>query len=103
MKTSLLAPVTAPADVGEARIAPRGVLATATLARSGDGIAYEARLVHRAMSDLAGSEARVIELGANTAAPVALRARVRFFSTLLRLQSLHRAEPFTTKDGSTIR
>jgi phosphatidylinositol alpha-1,6-mannosyltransferase len=91
MKTSLLGPVAAPTDVGEARIAPRGVLATATLARSGDGIAYEARLVHRAMSDLAGSDARVIELGTHGAAPVALRARVRFFTTLLRLQSLHRA------------
>ncbi|HTK50967.1 MAG TPA: glycosyltransferase [Gemmatimonadaceae bacterium] len=90
-KSGLLTPVAAPADVGEARIAPRGVLATATLSRSGDGIAYEARLVHRAMSDLAGNEARVIELGVGGAQPVALRARVRFFTTLLRLQSLHRA------------
>jgi len=91
MKTSLLAPLGATTDVGEARIAPRGVLATATLSRSGDGIAYEARLVHRAMSDLAGTEAQVIELGVTGAQPVALRARVRFFTTLLRLQSLHRA------------
>jgi phosphatidyl-myo-inositol dimannoside synthase len=91
MKTSLLTPLGATTDVGEARIAPRGVLATATLSRSGDGIAYEARLVHRAMSDLAGTEAQVIELGATSAEPVALRARVRFFTTLLRMQSLHRA------------
>jgi phosphatidylinositol alpha-1,6-mannosyltransferase len=91
MKTSLPTPLGAATDVGEARIAPRGVLATATLSRSGDGIAYEARLVHRAMSDLAGSESRVIELGVSGAEPVALRARVRFFTTLLRLQSLHRA------------
>jgi len=41
------------------------------------------------MSDLAGSESRVIELGVSGAEPVALRARVRFFTTLLRLQSLH--------------
>ena len=91
LKSSVLPPLAAPTDVGEARIAPRGVLATATLSRSGDGIAYEARLVHRAISDLAGSEARVIELGVTGAEPVALRARVRFFTTLLRLQSLHRA------------
>ena len=91
MKTSLPTPLGAATDVGEARIAPRGVLATATLSRSGDGIAYEARLVHRAMSDLAGSESRVIELGVSGGEPVALRARVRFFTTLLRLQSLHRA------------
>ena len=91
MKTSLLTPPGEATDVGKARIAPRGVLATATLSRSGDGISYEARLVHRAMSDLAGAEARVIELGVSRAEPVALRARVRFFATLLRLQSLHRA------------
>lgn len=91
-KAGLLTPLAVPTDVGEARIAPRGVLATATLSRSGDGIAYEARLVHRAMSDLAGKEARVIELGVGGAQPVALRARVRFFTTLLRVQSLHRAD-----------
>jgi len=90
MKSSLQAPLGVAADGVEARIAPRGVLATATLSRSGDGIAYEAQLVHRAMSDLAGSEARVIELGATGAEPVALGARVRFFATLVRLQSLRR-------------
>jgi phosphatidylinositol alpha-1,6-mannosyltransferase len=90
-KTSLLPPLAVPADAAEARIAPRGVLATATLSRSGDGIAYAARLVHRAMSDLGGTEARVIELGATGAEPVALRARVQFFAKLVRLQSLRRA------------
>ena len=89
-KTGLLTPLAAQADVGEAHVAPRGLLATATLSRYGDGIAYEARLVHRAMSDLAGSEARVIELGATGAEPVALRARVQFFAKLVRLQSLRR-------------
>ena len=101
MKTSLPTPLGAATDVGEARIAPRGVLATATLSRSGDGIAYEARLVHRAMSDLAGSESRVIELGVSGAEPVALRARVRFFTTLLRLQSLHRANWVVTSGRSS--
>ena len=91
IRTGLRPPIAVPADVAEARIAPRGVLATATLSRSGDGIAYEARLVHRAMSDLAGAEARVIELGVTGAQPVALRARVQVFAKLVRLQSLRRA------------
>jgi phosphatidylinositol alpha-1,6-mannosyltransferase len=90
IKSSLEQPLGVPVDAAAARIAPRGGLATATLSRSGDGIAYEARLVHRAMSDLAGREARVIELGVTAAEPVALRARVRFFATLVRLQSLRR-------------
>ena len=89
-KTGVLTPLAAAADIGEARVAPRGLLATATLSRSGDGIAYEARLVHRAMSDLAGSEARVIEPGASGAEPVALGARMQFFAKLVRLQSLRR-------------
>ncbi len=91
IKTSLPPPLAVPADVAEPRIAPRGLLATATLSRSGDGIAYEARLVHRAMSDLGGTEARVIELGATGVEPIALRARVQFFAKLVRLQSLRRA------------
>jgi len=90
MKTTLVPPTLAPADVAEARIAPRGALAAATLSRAGDGIAYAARLVHRAMSDLGGREPALLELGAVGAEPVAFRTRVQFFARLARLQSLRR-------------
>ena len=89
MKSTLLPPVVAPA-LAEARIAPRGALAAATLSRSGDGIAYAARLIHRAMSDLGGADPAVLELGATGAEPIALRTRVQFFARLARLQSLRR-------------
>ena len=91
MKTTLQPPLVVSADVSETRIAPRGALATATLSRSGDGIAYAARLVHRAMSDLGGREPPVIELGETGAEPVALRTRVQFFAKLARLETLRRA------------
>ena len=90
MKSTLPPPTVQPVDVAEARIAPRGALASATLSRSGDGIAYAARLVHRAMSDLGGAEPAVLELGAGGAEPVALRTRVQFYAKLARLQSLRR-------------
>jgi phosphatidylinositol alpha-1,6-mannosyltransferase len=89
MKSTLLPPVVAPA-LAEARIAPRGALAAATLSRSGDGIAYAARLIHRAMSDLGGADPALLELGATGAEPIALRTRVQFFARLARLQSLRR-------------
>jgi phosphatidyl-myo-inositol dimannoside synthase len=88
MKSTLLPPTVAAPDVAETRIAPRGALATATLAPSGDGIAYAARLLHRAMSDLGGREPPLIELGVTGAEPVAMRMRVQFFAKLARLQSL---------------
>jgi len=91
MKTTLQPPLVVAPDVPEARIAPRGALATATLSRSGDGIAYAARLVHRAMSDLGGHEPPVIELGETGAEPVALRTRVQFFAKLAGLETLRRA------------
>jgi phosphatidylinositol alpha-1,6-mannosyltransferase len=91
IKTSLQPPVlTGPSDVSEARIAPRGALAAATLAPAGDGIAYAARLIHRAMTDLGGRDPALIELGATGAEPVTLRTRVQFFAKLARLQSLRR-------------
>jgi phosphatidylinositol alpha-1,6-mannosyltransferase len=89
MKSTLLPPAVAPA-LAEARIAPRGALAAATLSRSGDGIAYAARLIHRAMSDLGGADPALLELGATGAEPIALRTRVQFFARLARLQSLRR-------------
>jgi phosphatidylinositol alpha-1,6-mannosyltransferase len=89
-KSTLLPPVVAAPDVAETRVAPRGALAAATLSRAGDGIAYAARLVHRAMSDLGGAEPTLLELGALGAEPVALRTRVQFFAKLARLQSLRR-------------
>jgi len=88
MKSTLLPPTVAAPDVAEMRIAPRGALATATLAPSGDGIAYAARLLHRAMSDLGGREPPLIELGVTGAEPVAMRMRVQFFAKLARLQTL---------------
>jgi phosphatidylinositol alpha-1,6-mannosyltransferase len=90
IKTTVLPPLVAPVEAAEARIAPRGGLATATLSRSGDGIAYAARLIHRAISDLAGGEPAVVQLGETGAEPVALRTRVQFFARLARLQSLRR-------------
>jgi phosphatidylinositol alpha-1,6-mannosyltransferase len=90
IKTTVLPPLVAPVEAAEARIAPRAGLATATLSRSGDGIAYAARLIHRAISDLAGGDPAVVELGETGAEPVALRTRVQFFARLARLQSLRR-------------
>lgn len=90
-KTTVLPPtLTAAADSPESRIAPRGALAAATLAPAGDGIAYAARLLLRAMSDLGGRAPALVELGASGAEPVALRTRVQFFAKLARLQSLRR-------------
>jgi phosphatidylinositol alpha-1,6-mannosyltransferase len=90
-KTTVLPPTfTAAADSAESLIAPRGALAAATLAPAGDGIAYAARLLLRAMSDLGGREPALVELGASGAEPIALRTRVQFFARLARLQSLRR-------------
>ena len=89
IKSGALPPTLASAtDAAEVRIAPRGALATATLAPAGDGIAYAARLIHRAMSDLGGREPALVELGTNATEHVALRTRVHFFARLARLQSL---------------
>lgn len=91
IKSTVLPPsVSTSADAAESLILPAGGLATATLAPAGDGIAYAARLLHRAMSDLGGREPALIELGASGAEHVALRTRVQFFAKLARLQSLRR-------------
>ena len=90
MKATIVPPTLTPAEMAEARIAPRGALGTATLAPAGDGIAYAARLLHRAMSDLGGKSPAVIELGATGAEPVTLRTRMQFMARLARLQSLRR-------------
>jgi phosphatidyl-myo-inositol dimannoside synthase len=91
IKTTLLPPVlTSASDATEARIAPRGALAAATLTPAGDGIAYAARLLHRAMADLGGGDPALVELGVGGSDPVALRTRVQFFARLARLQSLRR-------------
>ena len=90
MKTTLLPPAVETADVAETRLAPRGALATATLAPAGDGVAYASRLLHRALSDLSGQEATLIELGITGAEPVGLRTRMQFLARLTRLQSLKR-------------
>lgn len=90
MKSTLLPPAVGAAELPESRIAPHGALATATLAPSGDGIAYAARLVQRAMSDLGGEAPSVVELGVTGAEPVDLRTRVRFAARLARLQTLGR-------------
>jgi phosphatidylinositol alpha-1,6-mannosyltransferase len=92
MKTTLRPPARDTAEVAEARIASRSALATATLAPSGDGIAYAARLVHRAMSDLTGRDPSLVELGVSGAEPVALRTRMQFLARLARLQSLRRVD-----------
>ena len=90
-KTTVLRPaLPAAADSSESLIAPRGALVAATLAPAGDGIAYAARLIHRAMSDLGGREPALVELGATGSEPIALRTRVQFFARLARLQSLRR-------------
>lgn len=89
-KTTLLPPVVGAPDIAESRIAPHGALAAATLAPAGDGIAYAARLIHRAMSDLGGRAPTLVELGTTGADPVTLRTRVQFFAKLARLQSLRR-------------
>jgi phosphatidylinositol alpha-1,6-mannosyltransferase len=91
MKATLHPPSVVTSDVSEPHIAPRGALATATLSRSGDGIAYAARLVHRAMSDLGGHEPPVIELGETGSEPVAFRTRMQFFAKLAGLETLRRA------------
>jgi phosphatidylinositol alpha-1,6-mannosyltransferase len=90
VKTTLLPPVVGAAEVTEARIAPNGGLATATLAPAGDGIAYASRLLHRSLSDLGGREPTVIELGVTGAEPVAFRTRMHFLARLAQLQTLHR-------------
>jgi phosphatidylinositol alpha-1,6-mannosyltransferase len=91
IKSTALPPSLAPAaETSDSLIAPAGGLATATLAPAGDGIAYAARLLHRAMSDLGGGEPALVELGASGAEHVTLRTRVQFFAKLARLQSLRR-------------
>ena len=90
IRTTALPPAISAPEIAEARIAPRGALATATLAPAGDGIAYAARLIHRAMSDLGGRDPALVELGAIGSDPVTLRTRVQFFARLARLQSLRR-------------
>ena len=90
IRTTTLPPAISAPEITEARIAPRGALATATLAPAGDGIAYAARLIHRAMSDLGGADPALVELGAIGSDPIALRTRVQFFARLARLQSLRR-------------
>ena len=90
MKTTLLPPVVRSPEITDARIAPRGALATATLAPAGDGIAYASRLLHRSLSDLGGDEPTVIELGVSGAEPVALRTRMQFLARLARLQTMRR-------------
>ena len=89
MKT-LLPPAVDAAEITEARIAPHGALATATLTPAGDGIAYASRLLHRALSDLGGQAPTVIELGVTGAEPVAFRTRMQFLARLARLQTLRR-------------
>jgi phosphatidylinositol alpha-1,6-mannosyltransferase len=90
IRTTALPPIVSAPDIAEARIAPRGALATATLAPAGDGIAYAARLIHRAMCDLGGGDPALVELGITGSDPVTLRTRVQFFAKLARLQSLRR-------------
>jgi len=85
-------PVVAVGETTEQAVASRGALATATLAPSGDGIAYAARLVQTAMADILGHDPAVVELGATEAQPVAFRARVQFLARLARLQSLRRVD-----------
>ena len=90
MKTTIRPPTFATAEVTEARIAPGGALATATLAPAGDGIAYAARLLHRALSDLGGQDPTLVERGTTETEPVSFRTRVQFLARLTRLQSLRR-------------
>ena len=90
MKTTVRPSTLSAAEVGDARIAPGGGLATATLAPAGDGIAYAARLLHRALSDLGGESPTLIELGTTDTQPVRLRTRVQFLARLTRLQSMRR-------------
>jgi phosphatidylinositol alpha-1,6-mannosyltransferase len=90
MKTTIRPPTLAPADVAETRIAPGAGLGTATLAPSGDGIAYAARLLHRALSDLGGQEPTLVELGTTDTEPVSLKTRVQFLARLTRLQTMRR-------------
>lgn len=93
MKTVLRPPPTlAVAETPEVPLASRGALATATLAPSGDGIAYAARLLHTAIADLIGHDPVVVELGVTEAQPVALKTRVQFLARLARLQSLRRVD-----------
>ena len=85
-------PVVAVGEATEQAVASRAALATATLAPSGDGIAYAARLVQTAMADILGHDPAVVELGVTEAQPVALRTRVQFLARLARLQSLRRVD-----------
>jgi phosphatidylinositol alpha-1,6-mannosyltransferase len=90
VRATIHPPPFAPAEMTDAGIAPRGALGTATLAPAGDGIAYAARLLYRAMSDLGGKEPTLVELGVRGAEPVALRTRMQFLAKLARVQTLGR-------------
>jgi phosphatidylinositol alpha-1,6-mannosyltransferase len=90
MKTTIRPPTLVPADVAETRIAPGAGLGTATLAPAGDGIAYAARLLHRALSDLGGQDPTLVELGTTDTEPVSLKTRVQFLARLTRLQTMRR-------------
>jgi len=85
-------PTIAPREATEAPIAPRGGLATATLAPSGDGIAYAGRLLRTAMSDILGQPPTIVELGVTETGPVALRTRMQFLAKLARLETLRRVD-----------
>jgi phosphatidylinositol alpha-1,6-mannosyltransferase len=85
-------PTVAVHEATDAPIAPRGGLATATLAPSGDGIAYAARLLRTAISDILGHPPTVVELGVKETQPVALRTRVQFLAKLARLETLRRVD-----------
>ena len=86
------APTIVHRETTDAPIAPRGGLATATLAPSGDGIAYAARLLTTAIGDILGRSPKVVELGVTEAQPVALRTRMQFLAKLARLETLRRVD-----------
>lgn len=74
-------------EVPVARLSGAAGLAAAALEATGDGIAYAARLVRRALGDLTTRESAVVELGATGAEPVALRTRLQFLARLTHMQS----------------
>jgi hypothetical protein len=80
------------AEPTELLVTGRPGLATASLTRGGDGIAYASRLVHHALSDLAGRETPALELGLTETAPVPFKTRMQFLARLTRMQTGGRAD-----------
>jgi phosphatidyl-myo-inositol dimannoside synthase len=67
-------------------------LAVISLNNDGDGLAHEARLLHRALTELGSGAPELLDLGIREPRPVPTRAQIGFAARLLRTQLTGRVE-----------